>query len=150
MVKKKIGKAALAATLVAGVGLAVAIPALANVRTASPAGVVSMTLPATGQLQARGASAILVLDVLCPDNTSWARVDLKLTQRVSKSTTSAYRYDYIDCTGETQQVPMYMTVDAPGQAFKGGLVSAEASLNGYVPNVGYVQATDSGEVKLRK
>lgn len=108
-----------------GGGLALAAPALPAVGSHSPPRILQIELGDEGKVVAKGAGAIVPVEVACEPGEH-GFVEVQLTQARGRHATTGFGFENVDCTGTTQVVEVL--VSASDGAFKKGVALAEARL----------------------
>jgi hypothetical protein len=139
---------AVAAAVLVGAVVALAVPGSVAVAVLSSPELWHVAIGPTATLQARGAAVSVPVTVTCPAG-SFAALDLSLTQRAGNQVVTGSRSTSPQCTGAEQALVINVTAQTGSRAFKRGEAFVEATLFGCTYACGTF-ATDSRTVTVRR
>ena len=137
-----------AAAVLAGAVVAVAVPGSVAVAVLSSPQFWQVQIGPIATLQAKGAAVSVPLTMTCPAG-SFASLDVSLTQRVGNKSVTGSRSTSPQCTGQEQALVLNITAQSGSRTFKTGEAFAEASIFGCNYACGTF-AEDSRTVMIRK
>jgi hypothetical protein len=110
--------------------LAVSTPAFPSVfvRSASPPASIDLQTQAT--LQAKGASVLVSVTILCPEGSA-RDVSVSVNQRAGSVITAGYGHSSVPCNGEPQTIQVPVNAEPGNRPFKNGPAAATATLYDY-------------------
>lgn len=123
----------LSGALIAGMGLALAVPASQAVGLSSPPSP-TIRVVSPGKIADRGAVAFVTVRVACPAGEQQS-ASLQLTERSGNGVAQGFGSAPVSCTGNFQRVTITMTANTkpfvPGNAFAQAQLFAECAFPGF-------------------